>query len=248
MYDILMLSAEKDFNKIKFVYESINKNIENFNKIYCISNIKVKNKDKVSGIEYYTDDEVLNFNFSKFKGKVYNRRGWYIQQYIKLFQNITLPEYLVVDSDIIFNKKIDIFENYKPNFFFGRNQNHKPYFDFMKRILDLDKSYNYSFINEIMFFKRVFILHMLDVLNVNLDEFFNKSVEILNDMNQDAGMSEYELYGNFVTKYIPNSYNYKKINTYLGGKHNVWSDNDIKEYINKYKNTNYDIISMHSWI
>ncbi len=47
MFDILILSAEKDFNKIKFVYESINKNIDNFDNIHCITNIKIDDKYKV---------------------------------------------------------------------------------------------------------------------------------------------------------------------------------------------------------
>ena len=247
MFDILILSSEKDFNKIKFVYESINKNIENFNKINVISNVKIPDNIKISDILYYTDDEVINFDFSKFRSNVQKRKGWYVQQYIKLFQNITLPEYLVVDSDIFFNRKIQIDEN-KPVFFFGRDQYHLPYFEFMKRILNLDKIHNYSFINEIMYFKRSFIKKMLDVLDVDDIEFFELSVNILNEMNEPAGISEYELYGNFVTKYFPNFYDYKHIKTYLGGKHEQWKDEEVLNYMKMFKDKDYDIVSMHTWI
>jgi len=246
MFDILILAAEKDFNKLKFVYESINKNIINYNKIHCITNKKIEDKEKISGIEYYTDDDVVNFDFSKFKGNVKIRKGWYAQQYIKLFQNVTLSNYLIVDSDIYFNKKIEIDIN-NPTFFLGRNQHHRPYFEFMKRFLNLDRVHNYSFINEIMLFKKENIQKMLDVLKMTPNDFFESSVEILNDINQISGISEYELYGNFVTKYFPNTYNYKHIKTHLGGKHSVWDDQEVLNYIKMYENTDYDIISMHSW-
>lgn len=246
MFDILILAAEKDFNKLKFVYESINKKIPNYNEIHCISDIKISNKDKISGIKYYTDDDVIDFDFSKFKGNVKIRKGWYAQQYIKLFQNVTSDNYLVVDSDIYFNKKINIDVN-NPTFFLGRDQNNRPYFEFMKRLLDLDRVYNHSFINEIMLFKKEYIQKMLDIMNVDVNGFFELSVEILNDINKISGMSEYELYGNFVTKYFPSVYDYKRINTHLGGKHSVWDDEEMSNYIKMFENSNYDIISMHSW-
>ncbi len=247
MFDILILSAEKDFNKIKFVYESINNNINNFDNIHCVTNVKIDDKYKISDINYYTDEDVLNLDYSKFKGNVLKRKGWYKQQYIKMFQNVTSDDYLVVDSDIFFNRKIDIF-NDKPSFFFGRDQHHLPYFEFMRRLLKLEKTYNFSFINEIMFFKREYIKKILDMLNVDINGFFDLSVDILNDINHDAGLSEYELYGNFVTKYFPDSYNYTHIKTYLGGKYSAWNDQEVYNYIKSFEKSDYDIISMHSWI
>lgn len=247
MFDILILSAEKDFNKVKFVYDSIIENLEGFDDIHCVTNKKIDDKLKIDGINYHTDDDVLDFDFSKFKGNVLKRKGWYVQQYIKLFQQVTSDHFLVVDSDILFNKKIEIITDYKPNFFFGRDQYNEAYFRFMKRILNLDKVYNFSFINEIMYFKREYIDFMLHILKMDSNQFFDKSVDILNDMNHDAGLSEYELYGNFVTEYFPESYNYKKINTYLGGKRGVWSDQEVENYKNSHRNSNYDIVSMHSW-
>lgn len=247
MFDILILSAEKDINKVKFVYESINRNISGFNKIYCVSNININSSLKIDDIQYFNDLDVINFDFSKFKGNVLKRRGWYIQQFIKLFQNITLPEYLVVDSDIFFNKKIEILNDGKPSFFFGRDQYHAPYFTFMKSLLNLDKCYNLSFINEIMYFKKEYIDDLLNKIGIDSKDFFNLSVEILNKLNHDAGMSEYELYGNYVTKYFSNSYNYRQIKTYLGGKYDIWSEQEIINYIKMFDNQDYDIISMHTW-
>jgi hypothetical protein len=246
-FDILILVGNKDINKIKFVYDSILKNICGFNKIYCIcENIPL---NKINGIEYYCDNDILHdYNLNLFKGKVKDRINWYKQQYIKILQNITIDNYLVIDSDIIINKKIDIFSENKPCFFIGRNQFHKPYFIFINKLLNINKVYNKSFISEIMYFKRNIINDILKSIDVDHKEFFNKSVKILNDMNEDSGMSEYEMYGNYVVKNYNNIYNFKTIKTHLGGKYSTWSDNEILRYVNNFKNEDFDIISMHSWM
>jgi len=74
------------------------------------------------------------------------------------------------------------------------------------------------------------------------------SVIQLNKMNHDAGISEYELYGNYVTKYFNNSYNYKHIKSYLGGKYEIWKESDVQKYVDSFKDEDVDIVSMHTWI
>ncbi len=247
MYDILLLSGKKDLNKIKYVYESIVENIEGFNKVYCVC--EEIPKEKVSGIYYFEDSAVLNnYDVNLFKGNIYKRKGWYIQQYIKLLQNITLDDYLVIDSDIFFNRKVKIIENGKPNFLFGRNQMHEPYFDFIEQLLGFGKLYPYSFINEVMYFKRDILNDIFGKIGGDDKNFFNKTVEILNVMNEDAGMSEYEMYGNYVYKNFKDVYNYKKIKTHLGGKNSLWTNEDVINYRKQFKYKDYDIVSMHSWI
>ena len=97
---------------------------------------------------------------------------------------------------------------------------------FNEKMFNFGKVYKSSFISELMFFKKDIVNDLLNRIGVDKYGFFDKSVNILNKMNVDAGMSEYELYGNYVTKYFNNSYNYKNIKTFLGGKYNTW---EIKE-------------------
>lgn len=247
-YDIIIVTAEKDFVKIKFVYNSIIKNLEGFDKIYCISNVKVPETLQVPGVLYFLDGDAVDFDFSKFTGRVALRKGWYIQQYIKLFQTLTQDNYLVVDADAFFNRKVNIIENDKPSFLFGRDQCNQAYFTFMKEVFNLDKVYPYSFINESMFFKREIINHMSASINVDKYGFFDLSVKQLNKMNHDAGISEYELYGNYVTKHFKDSYNYKYIKSYLGGKYEIWKESDVQKYVDSFKGQDVDIVSMHSWV
>ena len=247
MYDILIPAAEKDFIKLRFSYDSIIKNLNGFDKIHCITNEKVPRHLLISGVEYYLDKDVVDFDFSLFSGKVRAGRGWYIQQFIKLFQQVTADDYLEVESDIVFNRPIDIIRNGKPTFLFGRDQHHLPYFRFMKEMLGLEKVYKHSFINETMYFKREIIKHMVSSTGLTKYGFFAKAVRILNEINETSGLAEYELYGNYATKYFKDTYNYKNIRTFVGGKRGRWTKEEIKRHINFYKDKDYDMVGLHTW-
>ncbi len=247
MFDVLILMHEKDFLKFRFVYESLLINLEGVDKVHCISNVKIPKKQVITGVEYYLDDAILDFDFSRFEGVVKVRKGWYRQQFIKLFQQVTSDDYLVVDSDVYFNKKINIIENGKPSFLFGNDQHHLPYFRFMETVFNLDKVYPYSFINEMMFFKREIIKHMISSTGFNIYGFFELVIKVLNEINEESGFSEYELYGNYVTKYFKDSYNYKYLKVKRYSKHRIWEEDEIQKYINSVKESNYDLITYHSW-
>lgn len=241
MFDILITIAKKDFNKLWFVVESIRKNIVGYRKIFVISDVEINNK--VEGIEYFTDDEVLDFNWSAID--MVNRRGWYKQQFIKLLQEETLSNYLVVDADVYINKPLQI-DIAHPFFLFGKDQYHLPYFIFLKDIFRIEKCYPRSFICETMFFKKSIINYMLSELGVNKYQFFDICAKEINKINNGSGFSEYETYGNYVTKYFPDMYQYKNINVLHKWKRRLWTDDEIKNHINN--NNNYDILTMHTWI
>ena len=112
-------------------------------------------------------------------------------------------------------------------------------------MLGFGKEYNYSFINEIMLFDRNIILEMINTKYKTIYDFIENSNKIINN---ECYISEFELYGNYITKFHNCLYNYKYLKTLLNGKYGEWSDIEIENYIKEQKNTDYDIISMHSWI
>jgi hypothetical protein len=245
MFDILILIARKDFNKLEFVVKSIIRNIEGFHNIYCVSNIPIPNNFRADGVQYFVEDEVTDFD--SFNIHMVNRRGWYKQQIIKLFQGITTDNYLVIDADVFINKPIEI-NTVHPTFWLGKDQYHLSYFQFMKEVCGLDKVYKHSFISEIMFFKRGVIQYFLDSLHINKYEFFKLYTDEINKLNDQSSFSEYELYGNYVTKNWPDLYQYKQIKTISTAKKREWTDDEIREYIHIYSRSNYDLITMHSWM
>jgi len=244
MFDVLITIAEKDFNKLRFVVKSIALNVEGFNKIYIVSDKTIPKEFKVDGVLYFTDD-IIDFNFSKIN--IVNRIGWYKQQFIKLFQDITLDNYLVIDSDAYINSPLTV-DVEKPSFWFGEDQCHKPYFNLMKNIFELDKCYPYSFINEMMFFKRDIIVDMVSRTGLTKDGVFDLCVKEINRMNNQSGFSEYELYGNYVTKYYPGLYDYVYLKVKKIAKQRLWTDEEMAKAIESNKYSRVNIISMHSWI
>ncbi len=245
MYDVLITAAEKDFNKLPYVIESIEKNIDGFAKIYVVTPVKVPKP--LQGITYALDDEVLDFDYSKFKGNIAKRKGWYAQQFIKLFQSITSNDYLVIDSDVYITKKLSVVKEGKPHFFLGKDQLHLPYFEFIRLALEIDRVCAYSFINEIMYFKRDLIKQMIAPYSIY--GFFEFATKILNAMNHEtSSFSEYETYGNFIVKEFPGLYGFTQLETASVALKRTWSDEEIKTFIKKYEGSKYDKISMHSWI
>lgn len=99
-----------------------------------------------------------------------------------------------------------------------------------------------------MFFKRGMIKYMLSTIKVDKYQFFDVCVRELNYINDASGFSEYELYGNFVTKYWPELYEYRYLRTYGLAKKRVWEDEEIRHFINSNRSSGYDIIAMHSWM
>jgi hypothetical protein len=234
-FDIVILSKKSDFNKLKFLINSIEDNISGYDDIYIISPEKID----IDGIINYTDFEVID---EVYKKTLSYRPGWIFQQYIKLLQDVTKNDYyLVIDSDVYINNKIDIFTDGKPNFFLGRDQYHEQYFRYLN-YFNINKNLNHSFISEIMLFDKRLINNFLKMKNMDRNSFLSTSNGIINN---SCYISEFEFYGNMVLQYYKDQYSFKEIKTELNGKHGEWSDVEIENLINS--NKNLDIISYHTW-
>ena len=247
MYDVLMPLAEKDFNKFRFAYESIVKYLDGFTDIHCISPTRIPQHLRISGVYYSLDAEVIDFDFSVFKDRIKARTGWYRQQFIELFQEVTRDDYLVTDSDNIYIKKIDVYRNGKPLFLLGEDQNHTPYFRLTEKLFGFGREFPYSYINEIMLFKRAIIKELVASTGLSNDGFFQLVTDELNKTQENSGMAQYEIYGNYVEKYHRGLYGYQYLPFINKNKHREWTDNEIEGEIRKYTNTDYTMIKMHTW-
>jgi len=247
MFDVLITCGSKDFNKLPHCVESIKKNINGFNVIYVVSNV-VYTEKAIPGVTYVLDDAVMDFSFLKLTGNNTHRKGWYKQQFIKLFQTFTNDDYLVVDADVYFNKPISILENEKPTFLLGQNQFHEPYFQLMKKVFGITKVFQHSFINEVMYFKREYVNELIKLSGMDKSVLYTKIVETINEIDHPSGFSEFETYGNFIISYYPESYNVRCVKAIGKAKKGVWTNVEIVENINKMTNGDFDLFSMHSWM
>ena len=176
-----------------------------------------------------------------------DRTGWYFHQFLKLgYAFICNSEYYISwDADTLPLKPVSMFENGSPVFDM-KTEYHKPYFDTIQKLLKLDKENKDSFISEHMIFKTEFVKEMLQLLESSNKRWFYSIIEAINpgDILQ-AGFSEFETYGTYVTHYHPGKYRYRKINAIRDGKavFGEIPDEEILSWLSK----NYDTLSFEKW-
>jgi len=165
------------------------------------------------------------------------RTGWYLQQLLKLYAGICIPNildrYLVVDADTYFLKPTTFIENDKCLYNTGREY-HKPYFVHMENLGIGLKRYDekISGICHHMMFETKYVkeimAHVENILNQNFYTVFLNNI----DNEQASGASEYEIYFNYMM--INHSDKIKIRNL-------KWRNVNSLEFLN----SNYDYISYH---
>lgn len=187
---------------------------------------------------YHNDEKIFPFTIEtviNFHGKL-DRNGWYLQQLLKLYAGIVIPNilerYLVIDSDTFFLKPTIFIENNKCLYNYG-SEYHTPYFDHMLRLnknlikVDTDK----SDICHHMMFETKYIKELIKTIeNENNDNFYNLFLNLVTDI-RGSGASEYEIYFNYMLK----NHNNKIIIREL-----KWCNSNILQL-----DSNYDYISYH---
>ena len=243
-YDVVIPCAPKDYLKVQYcVHSLVNLKPMPFH-IYIVS----KDRLNIPGTRWINEKEAIPIRLEDIQ---YRRPNWIYQQILKMTQDFTeSDEYLCVDSDIIINKPLDIYTpnrlkhgNYNPNYFISNHwQHHKPYFDFMKIVWNLDKQVNFSFIADLTYFKKSILKELIPSSEWLLEE-CNKY------LSDDCLIGEPEIYGNWLALHYPWWYNTVDIRVAMYGKYmpDLWTKAEIESTLAKEKNNNVDIVSLHSW-
>lgn len=245
-YDLFIPVAPKDEEKLPFVIEYANKHLKH-NKVYICSPHKITNKITDSKIEYVNDKEIVNVDDKSF---ISFRPNWTYQQFLKFFFNLSESEYyFALDADTILIKDLPLFENDHPIWYYGWEQNHFPYFLFNKKMFNLDKSLKHTGIGDLGLFNKNITKTFLNYTGCESAEHLLKSVG--EKTNVVFHFSEYETYSNFSNEYYKDLYVFKHLDQENKGRDlnqgEDWNTNDIKETIEKYKNSSKSILSLHSW-
>lgn len=240
-YDIFIVSADKDYNKLAHVIDAAKTNLVDFDgEIYVVSPTPLP--ANVTGVRESRDEDVLDVDRSRFP----RRPNWTFQQFLKLFQDVTQRDsYLVLDAYTIVNRPLSMFLNDHPVFYLGIEQMHQPYFEFMRKVMGLPRSYNHTFINEFMLMNKQVIAQLLQPFGGDTTDFYEQS--ILN-MNAECYLSELELYGNFVYQAYPELYQMRKISSKRHGvDRHPYTISEIEDVMRSMKGQPVDVFTMHSW-
>ena len=248
-FDIFLVAAYKDYNKLPYCLEAITKNIEGFENIYLCTPTTFKDSAKLHfPIHYRTDSEVLPAHPLKWK----YRPNWIYQQFIKLFQNATVNDwYFVCDVDTIINKPLPLWEDGKPIQYYGWDQNNPPYYAFNKTYLGYDRVLPHTCLSDTGFYNKEAVKKMLTCIGHTVDSFLYQTYSAI---NKNCYPSEPDLYFNWTAKYLPDMYIFKQLKTKCNAREGndpmaqLWNNQDIKDLIKSMSKKDIDTFSLHSWI
>ena len=216
MFDIVIPLGPNDCEKIKLQLIYTKKNIIDYRNIYIISYDDTLLFDDCITIS----ENIFPFSIetiSNYHGKR-NRNGWYLQQLLKLYSGLIIPNildiYLVIDSDTFFLKPTKFYENGKCLYNYGLYHLHLPYFIHMNKLHpDLkinDKSK--SGICHHMMFETKYIKELFHIVEKkHNDNFYNIFLKNVTDYN-GSGASEYEIYFNYMLYNYPNKITLRELN------------------------------------
>ena len=237
-FDIVIPVGPNDYSIIEKQLEYTKKNIINYRNIYIITSdsdfsIEIEGVIKISeNIFPFSIDTV-----SKYHGKI-NRNGWYLQQLLKLYSGLVIPnildKYLVIDSDTFFIKPTYFFDNEIALYGYS-NEYHNPYFIHMKKLDDIffKQFSDKSGICHHIIFETKYINEIIDIVeNKHNDKFYNVFLKTVMDIDiPNSGASEYELYFNYIFYKHPDKVKLRQLN---------WKNTSTLDL-----NNNYDYISYH---
>lgn len=181
------------FSEVRFVTSSGLADIPDSLLGYCVLND--------SQIFDFSIDDLIQNCFNKM-GVQSRRLGWYRQQFLKLglYSVCEGERYTVWDGDTIPLRKLYLFDDKKPILNVERKWRNINYDKGVLRVLGVETWNNFSFISEFITFDVNYVKEMLLCFGSKLEyQLYNLFLLAMKDGKEDC-FSEFELYGNFITK------------------------------------------------
>ena len=238
MFDIVIPLGPYDLNLIQSQIEYTKKNIIGYRNLYIISRDNRLNINEC----FMIDEKIFPFSIEtvlNIHGKS-NRHGWYLQQLLKLYAGLVIPNildtYLVIDADTFFLKPNTFIEDGKCLYNYGF-EHHPSYFNHMKRMNNnLTKQIDKSGICHHMMFETKYINELFESIEkIHKDVFYNVFLKcVLPNDYELSGASEYEIYFNYMLYNHPDKIKIRSLK---------WK-NDRNLILNE----EYDYISIHYWL
>lgn len=216
LFDIVIPVGPNDFNFIHKMIDFTKNNIIGYRNIYlisCYSNLEIKDCITINENIFPFTNQTLNKYTNNSK-----RTGWYLQQLLKLYAGLIIPNilnnYLVIDADTFFINPTTFFEDSLPLYNTG-TEYHIPYFNHMQKLHpSLNKQINKSGICHHMLFQTNLIKELFFLIeDYNKKEFWVCFMESLNPNDIEySGASEYEIYFNYLLIYYKDKIKIRDLN------------------------------------
>ena len=226
----IIVAHERDTPILELCIGGIQNNCKDISRIIVISKTQLTNSAE------WLNEDTFPFSYEDVAKIIGNtgRVGWYFQQLLKLYalQVLNQDTGLVVDADTVFMRPVSFTKNGKLLFNVG-SEHHIPYFEHIRSLIPgLEKQTNYSGIcHHIVFSKLVLERIFLQVEEIHKQPFWKSMLKYVHPTHYEkSGMSEYELYFNWVLKYEPHTYNIRQLSWKNAGSYNK-QDSLLFDYV-----------------
>jgi len=239
-FDLLFLCHEKDKEILKKSIEYAKKNVVEYRKIFVVSkeNYFPNRKDIT-----FIDEKKYPFSkkdIEKYAPK--NRVGWYYQQFLKLYffevaEKEVLDNLLIIDADTMFIRKTKFFEKEIPLYNVDECY-HEPYYKILEKLFGFgQQNKKYSGTTHHMLFQKKYIN---EIFNLAKEEFWIYIMKNI-DPKLRSGLSEQELYFNYMLKYHPEKIKIRKLKF-------IDFPSTSKNWIKIFKILGYSYIASHDYL
>ncbi len=242
-FDIVIPLGPNDNNKIETTIKYAKMNVINHRNIYIVSYDKNISIDGCITIDenLFCFKSYLNDKFGD-----WHRKGWYLQQLIKLYACFyidgILDNYLVIDSDTAIVKNTYFFDNDGIPLYSYADENNISYFKHMNKLHPSLIRHNIALsgiCHHMIFQKSILesLFKLVENYHKNNKPFYEIFIDNI-ESNNEGGSSEYELYFNYLSIYKKDKFKLRKL-SYFYIRHDL--------ALNLIENKMYDIISYHHY-
>ena len=200
-YDVIIPVGPKDITFVPRVVSLLDRNLQDVDKIYIITNIKYFNILKCRlpfNINVYILDEnqlIPDLNYAKLKIMLESRQqglpvGWFFQQFLKYafaLSSYSNKYYLTWDADTLLLRKTVFFDKEKP-LFTRKYEYNEEYFNTIYRLLEIKKNSRHFAKRQYTWFNNQMNVHWYDMSLPNISEQILKDIDTWR--NVSCGMNE----------------------------------------------------------
>lgn len=252
---VISVCSKKDAEVWEICHKKVLSNIAANHYVVIVPEAEVSFFKSITLLPYEVISESIYSTFLK-NLKTYlppgqlHQYGWYLQQLIKLAAINEMGKdqiALIWDADTVPVKPLEFINSSNQLVYYQGIEHHQPYFDCIKRLMGLEKIFNFSFIAQ-CFPIRVRWLHdFFEDLEKRHDTTWDKAILNQIDFNEGNGFSEYETLGTYIShKYSAQIFHSTRPWHRLGNSligHPAFLD----AFIQKNESLEYDFISFEKW-
>ncbi len=209
--DVVIPIIAKDLHILPLCLEGVRRQVcHPIEQIYIVAPAEdvIRQFCTTHGLEFVDEASVLScsphdlgLEITDEQGRKRNRSGWLFQQFVKLSGRIgQCRYYLCIDADHVLIRPHTFLTTEGKTVFYMSYEEHQPYYDNIHRLMPDLPLDTLSYVDHKMLFDKQQLHDLHAALEARSGKSWTQTILDSYDRHCHAGFSEFELYGNFVTR------------------------------------------------